>query len=210
MARISASILSFLFNARLNKIRDSEMINHINSALHDKKSKYQILHIDIEDGKFVSHKAFTPAQLLKINSPHKAEAHLMVVNYDKYIRDYFHSASMFIVHNEVIKRNFPKTIEFLRKNKKFIGIAINPETHIDEIKYIDKVDLILVMSVHPGLPGQEFLEHSLNKVKKLQELRKKHKYKYLIEIDGGVNNTNAKKCIDAGADILVMGSYLFK
>jgi ribulose-phosphate 3-epimerase len=147
---------------------------------------------------------------MKIKTSCKREAHLMVVNYDKYIKDYFNCADMFIIHNEVLKRTFPKTIEHLKKNKKFVGIAINPETHIDEIKYLDKIDLILVMSVHPGMPGQEFLEHSLHKVKKLHELRKKHNYKYTIEIDGGVNATNSKKCIDAGADILVQGSYLFK
>jgi ribulose-phosphate 3-epimerase len=146
---------------------------------------------------------------MKIKSPRKAEVHFMVIDYDAYIKEYFNLAEMFIVHNEVIKSTFPKTIEFLKKNKKFIGISINPETSVDEIKYLDKIDLVLVMSVHPGLPGQTFIEHSIRKIRKLNELREKHKYHYKIEVDGGIDDSIAKDCADAGADIVVMGSHLF-
>jgi ribulose-phosphate 3-epimerase len=210
MVRVSASILGFLFEARAKKISDEVMIAQINKALHEKKEHYDILHLDIEDGQFVAHKSFTPAQIRKIKSPYKAEAHFMVLDYDAYIKEYFHMADMFIVHNEVLKSSFPKTIEFLKRNKKFIGISINPDTSVDEIKYLDKVDLVLVMSVHPGLPGQKFIEHSLRKIKKLDELRKKHKYHYKIEVDGGIDNSIAKQCEKNGADIVVMGSHLFK
>ena len=210
MVRVSASILGFLFEAKAEKITDDAMAMHINKALHEKKDQFDILHLDIEDGKFVDYKSFTPAQVRKIKSPCKTEAHFMVLDYEFYIREYFQLTDMFIIHNEVIKDTFPKTIEFIKKNKKFVGISINPETSVDEIKYLDKIDLVLVMSVNPGLPGQKFIEHSLRKIKKLDELRKKHKYHYRIEVDGGIDKNIIKKCSDAGADIVVMGSHLFR
>jgi len=210
MVRVSASILGFCFEAKAEKLTDDVMVGHINKALHEKRDKFDILHLDIEDGKFVDYKSFTPAQIRKIKSPCKTETHFMVIDYEFYIKEYFHLTDMFIIHNEVIKNTFPRTIEFLKKNKKFVGISINPDTPVDEIKYLDKVDLILVMSVHPGLPGQKFIEHSLRKIRKLDELRKKHKYHYMIEVDGGINDAIAKKCSENGADIVVMGSHIFR
>jgi ribulose-phosphate 3-epimerase len=210
MVRVSASILGFLFEAKARKQTDSVMIANITKALNDKKDEYNILHLDIEDGKFVDYKSFTPAQIRKIKPLCKVEAHLMVLDYKKYIKDYFHLADMFIIHNEIMKKDFLKTVTFLKKNKKFVGISVNPETSIDEIKFLDKVDLILVMSVNPGLPGQKFIEHSLHKIRKLKELRKKHKYHYSIEVDGGINDAIAQKCVKEGADIVVMGSNLFR
>jgi len=210
MVRVSASILGFLFEAKARKVTDDVMIEHINKALHEKKHLYDILHLDIEDGKFVNHKSFTPAQIRKIKSTYKSEAHFMVVDYDNYIADFYGLADMFIVHNEVIKSDFQSTIDYLHKNKKFVGISINPDTSVDSIRYLDKIDLVLVMSVHPGLPGQKFIEHSLRKIRKLDELRTKHKYHYKIEVDGGIDNSIAKQCEKEGADIVVMGSHLFR
>lgn len=210
MVRVSASILGFLFEARAKSFSDDMMIANINKAIEDRKKRFDILHLDIEDGQFVEQKSFTPSQVRKIQSPYKAEAHFMVIDYDKYIKEYFYLAEMFIVHNEVIKSTFPKTIEYLKRNKKFVGISINPETSVDEIKYVDKIDLVLVMSVHPGLPGQKFIEHSLRKIRKLDELRKKNKYHFQIEVDGGIDVSIAKKCSEAGADIVVMGSSMFR
>jgi ribulose-phosphate 3-epimerase len=210
MVRISASILSFLFEAKSQNLSEAAMIDNINKALSENKHKFQMLHLDIEDGQFVGYKSFTPAQIRKIRAPCKTEAHFMVLDYDKYVKEYFNLTDMFTMHNEVLKSSFPKTIEFLKKNKKFVGISVNPETPIDEIKYLDKIDLVLVMSVNPGLPGQKFIEYSLRKIKKLSELRKKHKYHYMIEVDGGIDSAIAEKCVDAGADILVMGSHLFR
>jgi ribulose-phosphate 3-epimerase len=210
MVRVSASILSFLFEAKARKFSNSVMIANINKALQEKKDEYDILHLDIEDGKFVDYKSFTTTQIRKIKPLCKVEAHLMVLDYKKYIKDYFHLADMFIIHNEILKRDFLKTAAFLKKNKKFVGISINPETSVDEIKYLSKVDLVLVMSVNPGLPGQKFIEYSLRKIRKLHELRKKHKYHYSIEVDGGINDAIAKKCSENGADIVVIGSHLFR
>jgi ribulose-phosphate 3-epimerase len=210
MARISASILGFLFDAKKNKVSENVMIDNINNALREKKDNFSILHLDIEDGQFVNNKSFTPAQIRKIKSPHKTEAHFMVLDYKSYIKEYFTLTDMFIFHNEILQRDFSQSIDFLKKNKKFVGISINPETSVDEIKYLDRIDSVLVMSVIPGLPGQTFIDNSLRKIRKLNELRKKNNYHYIIEVDGGISKDIAKKCSDAGADIVVMGSHFFK
>jgi len=210
MARISASILSFYFDSKERKEPVDKMILHINKALKDREQEYDILHLDIEDGKFVKTKSFTPSMIRKIHCSKKKEAHFMVLNYKKYLKDYFTLADMFIFHHEILKRDFPKTIEFLHKNKKYVGIAVNSETHVDELKYLDKVDLVLVMGIHTGLPGQKFMENTLWKIRKLKDLRDKENLKFVIEVDGGINHDNMQKVIDAGADILEMGSGLFK
>jgi ribulose-phosphate 3-epimerase len=209
MARISASILGFLFDSRKNKESSDSMISRINKALKEKEKDFDILHLDIEDGKFVKYKSFRASELRKIKSIHKKEAHLMVVNYKRYIADLFPIVQMFIFHEEVLKRDFSKTIDFIKKNKKFVGISISPDTHIDEIRYLDRIDLILVMSVYPGLPRQRFIEQTLWKIRKLKELRRKNKWKFAIEVDGGIHKDNMQKITNAGADILVMGSGFF-
>ncbi|HIH31604.1 TPA: ribulose-phosphate 3-epimerase [Candidatus Woesearchaeota archaeon] len=209
MTRISASILGFYFDAKKNKQKTEEMIKDINDALAKKDSEFDILHLDIEDGKFVKQKSFKPSEIRKIKCLKKKEAHFMVLNYKKYLKDFFPLADMFIFHNEIIKHDFPKTIEFLKKNHKFIGISINPNTPLSELKYLDKINLVLIMSVYPGLPGQKFIETSLRKIRKLKEIREKKGLRFAIEVDGGVNNDNKKKIIDAGADILVMGRGFF-
>lgn len=210
MARVSVSILSFYFEAKKNKLSNDKLIDNINSALKERNKDFDILHLDIGDGSFIKSKTFTPALIRKIKCDKKKEAHLMVLNYKKYIKDYFHLADTFIMHNEVLKHDFQKTIDFLKKKKKLVGISINPDTHTEDIKYIDQLNLVLVMSVYPGLPGQKFIEHSIRKIRKLNDLRRKKKLNFSIAVDGGVNNKNMKRCIEAGADILVMGTGFFK
>ena len=210
MARISASILGFLFDARRKKESNDVMITRINKALKEREKDFDILHFDIEDGKFVKYKSFTPAQLSKIKCNKKREVHLMVVDYEQYLQDYFGFADMFIFHSEVLKSNFSKTIDYLKMNNKYVGIAVESNTHVDEIKYLDKVDIVLVMAIHPGLPGQKFIDTALNKIKRLVQVRKDRKLKFLIEVDGGINKENMQKVIDAGADILEMGTGFFK
>lgn len=209
MARISGSILGFYFDSKRKKESDNAMIHNINVALKQHDKDFDILHIDIEDGKFVSHKSFTQSQLKKIICPKKREIHLMVINYKKYLKDYFIFGDMFIFHHETLRNDFPKTIEFLKKNKKFVGIAVSPETRLDEIKHLDKIDLVLLMAIHPGLPGQKFIDTTLRKIRKLSEMRKKNNFKFKIEVDGGIRKHNMQKIIDAGADILELGTGLF-
>jgi ribulose-phosphate 3-epimerase len=210
MARISVSILSFYFDAKRRKLTNTQLADNVNSALKSREKDFDILHLDIGDGKFIESKTFNPSIIRKIKYDKKREAHFMVVNYKRYIRDYFHLTDMFIVHNEVLKHDFQKTIDFLKKNKKFVGISISPKTSIDDIKYLESINLVLIMSVYPGLPGQEFIEYSLRKIRKLRDLRKKKKLNFTIAVDGGINKSNMDKCIAAGADILVMGTGFFK
>ena len=209
MARISASILGFFFDAKKKKLSDNQLVDNINSALKSREKDFDILHLDIGDSKFIKSKTFTPSIIRKIKCQKKKEAHFMVLDYNKYIKEYFHLTDMFIVHNEVIKHDFPKTIEFLKKNNKYVGISISPKTRIDEVKYLDKINLVLVMSVYPGLPGQEFMGQSIRKIRKLKDLRDKKKLNFSIAVDGGVNGKNMNQCIAAGVDILVMGTGFF-
>ena len=210
MARVSASILSFWFEAKKNKESTESMVKRINIALQQKKNEFQILHYDIMDGVFVEAKTFSPAVVRKIKSPCKREVHFMVVNYKKYLADYLLLADMFIFHDEVLKNDFAKTIETLHKQKKFVGLSINSDTSLEELKYLEKVDLVMLMSIYPGKPGQKFIETTIRKIKKLAEIRKKNNYKFVIEVDGGINDVTGKRCSDAGADVLVIGSWLFK
>jgi ribulose-phosphate 3-epimerase len=209
MPRISASILGFLFDAKKSKESSEMMVSKINKALKEREKDFDILHLDIEDGNFVEYKSFRPSEIRKIKCAKKREAHFMVVNYKKYLKDFFPLAQMFIFHQEVLKRDFDKTIQYLKKNKKFVGISLTPDTHLDEIKYLDKIDSVLILSVYPGKPGQKFIEETLWKIKKLKEIRKERKLKFVIEVDGGINKDNMHKIIEAGADILVMGRGFF-
>lgn len=208
--KISASILSFYFEAKKNNLNNTKLVSIINESLNKKINDFDILHFDIGDGIFIESKTFTPNILKKINCNKKKEAHLMVLDYNKYLKDYFDIAEMFIFHNEVLKKDFDKTINLLKKNNKYIGISISPNTSVNDIKYLDKINLVLVMSVYPGLPGQKFMEISLSKIKKLYEIRKNKNLNYSISVDGGINKNNMEKCISAGADILVMGTGFFK
>lgn len=208
--RISASILGFYFDSKKRKESSDVMIARINAALDKNKDRFEILHLDIEDGKFVNAKSFKPSEIRKIKCDKKKEAHFMVLNYKKYLKDYYSLADMFIFHNEIIKHDFQKTIDFLKKNKKYVGISISPDTSVSEIKYLDQINSVLIMSVYPGLPGQEFIPTTLRKIKKLKDIRQKKKLRFTIEVDGGINSANMKKIGDAGADVVVMGTGLFK
>lgn len=211
MVRLSASILKFYFDSKEKNLSNEEMINVLKKNFSNREDSFQILHLDIMDGKFVKNKSFEVSQLRNIKkiTNKKIEAHLMVLNYKKYLKDYFNIADMFIMHNEVLEKDFEKTINYIHKNKKFVGIAINPNTKLEDLKYLDKIDLVLIMSVYPGLPGQDFISTSVFKIKRLFEIRKKKKLKFAIAVDGGINHKTGKKCINSGADILVTGSWLF-
>lgn len=203
-------MLGLYFDAKRKRLSQTETAEFINKQLEKRRAQYDILHLDIGDGKFIEAKTLPPTLVRKLKEDHKREAHLMVVNYKKFIKDYYLLADMFIVHNEVLRSDFQKTIDFLAKNHKFVGISISPKTRVDDIKYLDQINMILVMSVEPGLPGQQFMEQSLRKVRKLKEIRKKKGLSFAIAIDGGINQKNMRQCELAGADIVVMGSAFFK
>ncbi len=171
-------------------------------------------HVDIMDGVFVNNIAFGPSFVaaLKKQSSLLLDVHLMISNPTFYIDKFIDAGSDIItIHVETIdEKQFNIIEEKVHSNNRKLGITLRPSTDIDRIiPYLSKVDLVLIMSVEPGFSGQKFMPIGLDRLKYLSNLRKVNSYKYLLEIDGGIDNSNYKLCIDAGVDILVSGSYLF-
>lgn len=170
-------------------------------------------HLDVMDGVFVPNISFGIPVIKSIQQSAKKEldVHLMIVNPDKYIRKFKEvGASVLTVHYEACI-HLHRTIQAIKHEGMRAGVAINPHTPISVLNdVLNEIDLVCVMSVNPGFGGQDFIENTFNKIKKLKELKDRNTYNFLIEIDGGVNIENAKKLIDAGADVLVAGSSVFK
>ncbi|MCB9060571.1 MAG: ribulose-phosphate 3-epimerase [Halobacteriovoraceae bacterium] len=172
-------------------------------------------HLDIMDGHFVPNLTFGPPiikNLHKITS-HKLDAHFMVSNPEFYIKAMKdHHIFNFTIHLESVEKNSLKNLIY--ECKQFypsVGISIKPNTPVAEIDsdILSLVDLFLVMSVEPGFGGQSFLYNAVDKISILHDLRQKNGYKYIIQVDGGINDETAKHCLSAGADNLVAGSYIF-
>ena len=139
------------------------------------------------------------------------DVHLMISPVHKYIEDYSNAgADIITVHPEATE-NLETSILKIKELKKKVGVSLNPKTKIDLIlDYLNKIDLILIMSVNPGFGGQKFMPEVLEKIKKLKEIREKENLNFDIEIDGGINFENSKLAIEAGANILVSGTTIFK
>ena len=186
-----------------NLQRDSEMLN---------KSQADWFHIDIMDGVFVPNISFG-VPVLKAIAKHASkplDVHLMIVNPDKYIETFADLGSAVLtVHYEACN-HLHRTLQKIKSCGMKAGVALNPHTPIAVLESIIKdVDVICLMSVNPGFGGQSFIEETYTKVKTLKALIQEKRSTTLIEIDGGVTNKNAKQLIDAGADVLVAGSYVF-
>lgn len=166
--------------------------------------KTDYLHIDIMDGLFVNNKV----DFLELpNVTTKRDIHLMVYNVKDYVEYYKKYQPEYITfHLEAID-NIEEMINYIKALNIKVGISIKPNTPVEDLKpYLDKVDLVLVMSVEPGLGGQKFMENSQAKIEELDTIRKEHNYQYVIEVDGGINNITKAMC--KSADILVVGSYI--
>ena len=200
---VSASVLS----ANFNKI-NAQLI-----AL--KQAGLKWLHYDVMDGNFVSNITFGHKILSDLSQAHDFfyDCHLMVINPDKQIIKYSRAgANCITVHFEALYFDeVIPTLNFIRDRKCKVGISIKPETKLELIyEYLEFVDLLLIMSVEPGLGGQKFIPKALKKIAKAKAYREKMPtLDYVISVDGGINETTAPLCIEAGADILVSGSYLF-
>ncbi len=171
------------------------------------------IHIDVMDGHFVPNITIGPVVVKNIRKTTNLffDTHLMIENPKKYVKDFAKAGSDLItVHIEAIK-DIESVFEEIKKYDCKIGISINPETKVEKIKeVIDKVDLVLVMSVHPGFGGQKFIENSLTKIKQVKKLIENIDKEIFLEVDGGINNNNAGKVVENGANVLVAGSYIFK
>ncbi|MDX1270617.1 ribulose-phosphate 3-epimerase [Bizionia paragorgiae] len=198
---IAPSVLAADFG---NLQRDIEMIN---------SSDADWFHIDIMDGVFVPNISYG-MPVLKAITKHATktiDVHLMIVDPDRYIKTFADLGSdILTVHYEACT-HLHRTIQAIKDAGMKAGVALNPHTNINVLEdTINAIDLVLVMSVNPGFGGQSFIENTFNKVKDLKKLIERKNAKTLIEVDGGVTNKNAKQLVDAGADALVAGSYVFK
>ena len=198
---IAPSVLAADF---ANIQRDFEMINN---------SEADWFHIDVMDGVFVPNISFGMPVIAAMNkyANKPLDVHLMIVNPDQYISKFKDlGAANLTVHIEACP-HLHRTIQAIKAEEMKAGVALNPHTPIHLLEdIITDIDLVCVMSVNPGFGGQSFIENTYNKTKKLKQLIQKKQTKTLIEIDGGVTNKNAKALIDAGADVLVAGSFVFK
>lgn len=171
-------------------------------------------HVDIMDGNFVRNIAFGPSFVssLKKCSSLPLDVHLMIKSPISYIDNFINAGSDIItIHIETVTNEDFDIIEKKVHEKGIkLGLTLRPSTDFNLIlPYLSRVDMVLVMSVEPGFSGQKFMPIGLDRLKELSRLRKENNYSYLLEIDGGVDNTNYKACIEAGVDIIVSGSYLF-
>ncbi len=199
--QISPSILSADFSQLGNEIK------RLNQAGAD------MVHVDVMDGHFVPNLTIGPPVIkaLKKNSKIPFDVHLMISPVHKYIEAYADAGADIITIHPEATDDLQESINKIKELNKKVGLSLNPKTKIDVIeKFLNQIDLILIMSVNPGFGGQKFMPEVLNKIKDLVSIKNKEKINFDIEIDGGINFENAKLAIQAGANILVSGTTIFK
>ena len=168
------------------------------------------IHLDVMDGHFVPNLTFGPSVISSIRNKTKKyfDTHLMISNPDEYIEQYKNAGSDVITVHKEVCGHLDKTLSSIKNAGCKAGVSINPGTDISGLEYVlDKIDLILVMSVNPGFGGQKFINSSIQKIKKIKELVKN--FNIDIEVDGGIDDKTATLVKNAGANILVSGSFIF-
>ncbi|OUQ01899.1 ribulose-phosphate 3-epimerase [Thomasclavelia spiroformis] len=180
----------------------------------DKIEAAEWIHYDVMDGHFVPNISFGYSILKDISkvTDKYLDVHLMISDPFKYVDNFIASnASLIVFHYEAVEENeIDELIKHIKNNNIDVGIAIKPDTCQDVLKpFLSQLDLVLVMSVEPGFGGQTFNHSAIEKISKLAKLREENNYHYLIEVDGGINESTAKLCRQAGVDVLVAGSYVF-
>ena len=168
------------------------------------------IHLDVMDGHFVPNLTFGPSVISSIRNKTKKcfDTHLMISNPDEYIEQYKNAGSDIITVHKEVCGHLDKTLSSIKNAGCKAGISINPGTDISGIEYVlDKIDLILVMSVNPGFGGQKFINSSIQKIKKIKELVKN--FNIDIEVDGGIDDKTSTLVKNAGANIIVSGSFIF-
>ena len=199
--QISPSILSADFSQLGNEIKRLE------------EGGADMIHVDVMDGHFVPNLTIGPPVIkaLKKHSSMLFDVHLMISPVHKYIEAYSDAGADIITIHPEATDNLKKSILKIKELKKKVGVSLNPETKIDVIlDHLEQIDLVLIMSVNPGFGGQKFMPEVLNKIKELKKIQQEKKLSFDIEIDGGINFENSKIAIEAGANILVSGTTIFK
>lgn len=171
------------------------------------------IHVDVMDGAFVPNISFGAGVMKSLNNvatiPY--DVHLMIEDPDRYIEDFVTPNTEFITVHQEACRHLDRTIQHIHSTGIKAGVALNPATPIVMVEdVLDKVDMILIMSVNPGFGGQKFIPRALDKIRRLDEIRKANGYDFVIEVDGGVNLQNCEELKSVGTDILVAGSAVFK
>ena len=199
--QISPSILSADFSQLGNEIKRLE------------EGGADMIHVDVMDGHFVPNLTIGPPVIkaLRKQCSIKFDVHLMISPVHKYIEAYADAGADIITIHPEATENLEESISKIKSLNKKVGVSLNPESKIELItNYLEKIDLVLIMSVNPGFGGQKFMPKVLDKVKKLKEIQSKKNMNFDIEIDGGINFDNCQSAIDAGANILVSGTTIFK
>ena len=199
--QISPSILSADFSQLGNEIKKLE------------KGGADMIHVDVMDGHFVPNLTIGPPVIkaLKKHTSVLFDVHLMISPVHKYIEAYSDAGADIITIHPEATDDLKSSISKIKKLKKKVGVSLNPETKIDIIlDVLDQIDLVLIMSVNPGFGGQKFMPEVLTKIKELKKIQNQRDLNFDIEIDGGINFENSKKAIEAGANILVSGTTIFK
>ena len=199
--QISPSILSADFSQLGNEIKRLE------------EGGADMIHVDVMDGHFVPNLTIGPPVIkaLKKQCSIKFDVHLMISPVHKYIEAYSDAGADIITIHPEATDNLGESILKIKSLNKKVGVSLNPETKIDLIiDYLEKIDLVLIMSVNPGFGGQKFMPEILDKIRELKKIQSKNNLNFDIEIDGGINFDNCQSAIEAGANILVSGTTVFK
>ena len=172
-----------------------------------------MIHVDVMDGHFVPNLTIGPPVIkaLRKHCSLKFDVHLMISPVHKYIEAYADAGADIITIHPEATDNLENSIKRIREKNKQVGVSLNPKSEIKLIlDLLDRIDLVLIMSVNPGFGGQKFMPEVLDKIRELKDIQKEKNVDFDIEIDGGINFENSKIAIDAGANILVSGTTIFK